>query len=154
LLHLAGGRLIVLPFGSDIAVPGHLGPTEAAFREHYGYVLDDAEAIRRRVDELCASADLVMKTLQVGYLPPHDAFWSHGLAIDTDWWAPDAAAPEHDEVVVVHAPNHRRLKGSDAVIAAVDQLRAEGHPVRLELLEGRSNDDVRSALRTADIAVD
>ena len=154
LLHLAGARLVVLPFGSDIAVPGHLGPTEAAFREHYGYVLDDAEAIRRRVDELCATADLVMKTLQIGYLPRHDAFWSHGLAVDTEAWAPDAAARERDEIVVVHAPNHRRLKGSDAVIAAVEQLREEGRPVRLELLEGRSNDDVRRTVRTADVAVD
>jgi hypothetical protein len=154
LLHLAGARLVVLPFGSDIAVPGHLGPTEAAFREHYGYVLDDAEAIRRRVDELCATADLVMKTLQIGYLPRHDAFWSHGLAVDTEAWAPDEGARERDEIVVVHAPNHRLLKGSDAVIASVERLREEGRPVRLELLEGRSNDDVRRTVRTADIAVD
>jgi glycosyltransferase involved in cell wall biosynthesis len=154
LLHLAGSRLVVMPFGSDIAVPGYLGPTEAAFRAHYGYVLADAEAVRRRVDRLCASADLVMKTLQVGYLPRHDAFWSHGLAVDTEWWAPGEAAPERGETVVVHAPNHRQLKGTDAVIAAVDELRGEGHAVRLELLEGRSNEDVRSTIREADIAVD
>lgn len=154
LLHLAGSRLVVLPFGSDIAVPGHLGPTEAAFREHYGYVLDDHEATRRRVDRLCASADLVMKTLQVGYLPRHDAFWSHGLAVDTGRWAPADEVSDRTEVVVVHAPNHRQLKGSDAVIAAVEQLRAEGLPVRLELLEGRSNDEVRRTVRNADVAVD
>jgi hypothetical protein len=154
LLHLAGGRLVVLPFGSDIAVPGHLGPTEAAFREHYGYVLDDAYAIRRRVDRLCASADLVMKTLQVGYLPRHDAFWSHGLAVDTERWSPAEPPDDRRETVVVHAPNHRRLKGSEAVIAAVEQLREEGHTVRLELLEGRSNEEVRTTVRTADVAVD
>ena len=154
LLHLAGGRLVVLPFGSDIAVPGHLGPTEAAFRAHYGYLLDDAEATRRRVDRLCSSADLVMKTLQVGYLPRHDAFWSHGLAVDTEWWAPGEAAREGGELVVVHAPNHRQLKGTDAVIAAVEHVQREGHAVRLELLEGRSNEDVRSTMRTADIAID
>ena len=154
LLHLAGGRLVVMPFGSDIAVPGYLGPTEAAFREHYGYVLDDADAIRRRVDRLCASADLVLKTLQIGYLPRHDAFWSHGLAIDTEWWTPAEARHERAETVIVHAPNHRALKGTDAVIAAVDELRREGHPVRLELLEGRSNEEVRNTVRMADIAVD
>ncbi len=31
LLHLAGCKLVVMPFGSDIAVRGHLGPTEAGF---------------------------------------------------------------------------------------------------------------------------
>ena len=154
LLHLAGGRLVVLPFGSDIAVPGHLGPTEAAFRAHYGYVLDEAEVIRRRVDDLCASADLVLKTLQVGYLPRHDAFWSHGLAVDTELWVPREASPERGETVVVHAPNHRQLKGTDAVIAAVEHLRREGQAVRLELLEGQSNEEVRNTIRSADIAVD
>jgi glycosyltransferase involved in cell wall biosynthesis len=157
LLHLAGSRLVLLPFGSDIAVSGHLGPTEAAFGVHYGYVLDQADAIRRRVDRLCSSADFVIKTLQVGYLPRHDAFWSHGLAVDTDWWSPDDWVGHSSgcgEIMVVHAPNHRQLKGTDAVIAAVGRLQGEGRPVRLVLLERRPNEEVRDTLRAADIAVD
>jgi glycosyltransferase involved in cell wall biosynthesis len=154
LLHIADVKLVLLPFGSDIAVPGHLGPTEAAFAIHYGYVLERGQEIRRRVDRLCRSADFVIKTLQVGYLPRCDAFWSHGLAVDTELWRPGQRRNDADEVVVVHAPNHRQLKGTDAVIAAVDQLRADGHPIRLQLLEGRPNEEVRDLLRAADIAVD
>jgi hypothetical protein len=157
LLHLAGSKLVVMPFGSDIAVPGHLGPTEAAFAVHYSHVLEQADVVRRRVDRLCASADLVIKTLQVGYLPRHDVFWSHGLAIDTERWRPaepDRPPHDHGQVVVVHAPNHRQLKGTDAVIAAVERLRGEGHAIRLELLEGRPNEEVRDTVRAADVAVD
>jgi hypothetical protein len=155
LLHLAGCRLVLLPFGSDVAVRGHLGPTEAAFAVHYQYVLDRSDAIRRRVDRLSASADLVVKTLQVGYLPRHDAFWSHGLAVDTEHWSPrEVDRPLGGETVIVHAPNHRKLKGTDAVIAAVDRLSAEGLNVRLVLLEGRPNHEVRDAIRAADVAVD
>lgn len=156
LLHVAGCRLVVMPFGSDVAVRGHLGPTEVGFAAHYGDVLERSDAIRRRVDRLCASADLVIKTLQIGYLPRHDAFWSHGLAVDTEEWRPldDVGSTAGSEVVVVHAPNHRQLKGTDAVVAAVDRLRDEGLAVRLLLLEGRTNREVREAIRTADVAVD
>ena len=156
LLHLAGCKLVVMPFGSDVAVRGHLGPTEAAFAVHYAGVLERSEAIRRRVDRVCASADLVIKTLQVGYLPRHDAFWSYGLAVDTDLWRPigEGGVAGRGETVVVHAPNHRRLKGTEAVIAAVDRLREDGLAVRLVLLEGRPNREVRDEIRAADVAVD
>jgi glycosyltransferase involved in cell wall biosynthesis len=157
LLHLAGSKLVLLPFGSDIAVRGHLGPTEAAFAVHYAHVLDRSNAIRERVDRLCASADLVIRTLQIGYLPRHEAFWSHGLAVDTERWRPLEAGEQPSdgaETVIVHAPNHRQLKGTDAVLAAVERLRGEGLAVRLELLEGRPNDEVREVIRHADVAVD
>ena len=37
--------------------------------------------------------------------------------------------PGGDKVVVVHAPSHRGIKGTEDVIAAVDSLRADGIPV-------------------------
>jgi glycosyltransferase involved in cell wall biosynthesis len=156
LLRLAGTKLVLMPFGSDIAVRGHLGPTEAAFGVHYGYLLEQSDHIRARVDRLCAAADVVIKTLQVGYLPRHDVFWSHALAVDTDRWAPRGTDPStaSAEKVIVHAPNHRELKGTKSVIAAVDQLRADGIDVRLELLENRPNTEVREAMLRADVAVD
>lgn len=157
LLHLAGIKLVLTPFGSDIAVRGHLGATEEGFAAHYPALLDRSDATRERVDRLCAQCDFVVKTFQIGYLPRHDAFWSHALAVDTDYWRPGTESDRgagDDDVVVIHAPNHRQLKGTDAVIAAVDQLRAEGLHVRLELLERRPNEEVRQALRHADIAVD
>ncbi len=135
---------------------GISGATEAVFAAcTIRHVLDRGDEIRRHVDRLCASADLVIRTLQVGYLPRHDAFWSHGLAVDTERWSPGPARRHGAEVVVVHAPNHRQLKGTDAVIAAVERAAAsEGHDVRLELLEGRPNEEVRATVRSADIAVD
>jgi glycosyltransferase involved in cell wall biosynthesis len=154
LLRLAGCKLVLLPFGSDIAVRGYLGPTEAAFARHYPHVLERSDEIRARVDRLCASADLVIQTLQVGYLPRHDAFWSHGLAVDTDRWHPLDQPRDGGETIVVHAPNHRELKGTEAVVAAVERLRGDGLAIQLELLERRPNEEVREIIRIADVAVD
>ena len=55
---------------------------------------------------------------------------------------------------MLHAPNHRNVKGTDALIAAVDELRGEGLEVRLELIEGRPNEEVRAAIRDCDIVAD
>jgi glycosyltransferase involved in cell wall biosynthesis len=159
LLRLAGKKLVVFPYGSDIAVAGHLGPIEQAMAVDYPGLIAAAGDIRARVDWFCDNADVVVRTLQPGYLPRHDVLWPSVLAIDTDRFAPPAAERgrgdgRNGEVVVVHAPNHRELKGTAEVIAAVEALRGEGLDVRLELLERRPNDEVRAALRRGDVLVD
>ena len=158
LLRLAGRRLVVMPYGGDIAVPGYLGPLEPGYVEHYPHVLAAHEAIRARVTWYCRWADVVIRNLQPGFIPGADLFWASQLVIDTDAWATDepygTSAGDDGEVVVLHAPNHRALKGTDEVIAAVDRLRDEGLRVRLELIEGQSNETVRCALARADVVVD
>jgi glycosyltransferase involved in cell wall biosynthesis len=157
-LKLARKKLVVCPYGGDIAIPGYLGPFEEAFIADYPATVERAPRVRRRVDWLCRRADLVIRNFQFGYLPRFDVFWPQQVAIDTDLWAPAGTSSPADgrdaEVVVVHAPNHRALKGSAFVEAAVQRLRDEGLDVRLELLQGRPNDEVRRAVREGDIVAE
>jgi hypothetical protein len=157
-IRLAGKRLVVSPYGADIAVPGYLGPFEAAFVADYPATVERAGEVRRRVDWLCARADLVIRNFQVGYLPRYDVVWPQQVAVDTDLWTGDGAASAADgrtgEVVVVHAPNHRALKGTAALEDAVRQLQAEGLHVRLDLLQGRPNKEVRSAVLEGDVVAE
>jgi hypothetical protein len=157
-IRLAGKRLVVSPYGGDIAVPGYLGPFEAAFVADYPATVERAPEVRRRVDWLCARADLVIRNLQVGYLPRYDVLWPQQVAVDTDQWAGDGAASAADgrsgEVVLVHAPNHRALKGTAALENAVRQLQAEGLQVRLDLLQSRPNEEVRRAVLEGDVVAE
>ncbi len=157
-IRLAGKRLVVCPYGGDIAVPGHLGPFEEAFALDYPATLERGPEVRRRVDWLCSRADLVIRNLQVGYLPRFDVVWAQQVAVDTDRWAGDGTASSADgrngEVVVVHAPNHRALKATSALEGAVDKLQAEGLLVRLQLIEGRPNDEVRQAVLAGDVVAE
>jgi glycosyltransferase involved in cell wall biosynthesis len=157
-IRLAGKRLVVCPYGGDIAVPGYLGPFEDAFVADYPATVERAPEVRRRVDWLCARADLVVRNLQVGYLPRADVIWPQQVAVDTDLWAGDGktslADGRHDEVVVVHAPNHRALKGTSALEDAVRRLRAEGLRVGLDLLQGRPNEEVRRAVLAGDVVAE
>jgi hypothetical protein len=145
LLHLAGKRVVVSPYGSDVAVPGHLGPYEGAMQADYPLVAQRGSAVRARVDRVSRRADAIVRNVQPGYIPRWDVLWPNQLAIDLDEWSPTEREPI-DEVVVLHAPNHRTLKGTDAVIRGCEAL-----AVRLELLERRPNSEVRAALARADV---
>lgn len=158
LVRLARARVIVSPYGSDIAVPGTLGPFEEAMLGTYPTIETRAAVVRRKVRRYSKAADLVVRNLQVGYLPRWDVFWPGLLAIDTDLWAPgpssDADGSGPEEVLVVHSANHPLIKGTAHLVAAVEVLRGEGLAVRLDLYEGRSNEDVRRAVMSADIVAD
>ena len=158
LLRLAGKKIIVSPYGGDIAVPGHLGVAEQRLLEDYPSIARDGEQVRRRVLEFARWANLVIRNYQYGFMPRADILWPTQIAIDSDLWQAEPAASDADghtgEVVVVHAPNHRRIKGSDGLIEAVDRLAGEGLQVRLELLERRPNDEIRAAITRADIVAD
>ncbi|MCE9546971.1 MAG: hypothetical protein K8T25_15970 [Planctomycetia bacterium] len=55
---------------------------------------------------------------------------------------------------VLHAPNHRALKGTRHFEAAVEELRAEGLNVELSVVQGVSNLELRERIRQADIVAD
>ncbi len=60
-----------------------------------------------------------------------------------------APPPENERVRVAHAPSNRAKKGTDAVIAACEQL-----PVDLDLIEGVKHDEARRRYAQADVIVD
>lgn len=77
-------------------------------------------------------------------------------AIDLDSW-PDvgvAADPPPEGPLICHAPSRRGLKGTDALLAALDRLKAESVPFRLDLIENVTNDQTRERLMRADVVVD
>jgi len=49
--------------------------------------------------------------------------------------------------IVAHSPNHRGVKGTEFLIAAIEELQDEGYAIELRLLEGLKNDEVRRILQ-------
>lgn len=73
--------------------------------------------------------------------------------IDLQTWQP--AYPEPDRTIrIVHAPSRRRSKGTEAVLAAVETLQAEGAPIELDLVENTPNDQARLRYAAADLVID
>lgn len=89
---------------------------------------------------------------------------------DPELWNPDLEIPDHierlrrddKEILVFHAVGNystrdsgaRNIKGTPAVIAAVERLQAEGVPVRLVFKTGVPSKDMRFYQIQADIVVD
>lgn len=161
LLRLAGCRIIVMPYGSDAFIASRIACR--AWRDGvlatYPRLGRDEARISARVDRWCMAADLVIGCIvHRETLPRCDVLTTHYYPIDTQAWTPAAHRPERDgrvhEVVVGHSPNHRGVKGTAELIAAVDRLRSEGLRIRLDLMEGIPNREVRTRLAGCDILVE
>lgn len=94
------------------------------------------------------------------HLNPDLARWLPGSRflpyanVDPRELRPGDPPPERGETVIAHAPTNREVKGTGHVLAAVEQLRAEGVAIRLDLIEGVPHTEVLRRLRDADIVVD
>ena len=55
---------------------------------------------------------------------------------------------------IVHAPNHRNLKGTDFFLSEVKKLKSEGYFIELEIIEGISNSEVIKKITNSDIVLD
>ena len=157
LLHLAGKRLIVMPYGSDNAVPSRI--RSLAWREglmrNYPVLGRIEDRTIRWIEHYSRHADFLVACLvHAETMPRWDLLTTHFYPIDTDAWPlqpPSTNDGRNGTVVVVHAPNHRGMKGTEFLIAACDQLRGEGLDVQLRLLEGVPNTEVKAAMAAADI---
>src|SRR6202035_853121 len=104
LLRFAGKRIIVSPYGSDVAVPGHLGVAEQRLLEDYPSIASGGARVRRRVLEYARWANLVIRNYQYGFMPRWDVLWPTQIAIDADLWQAETEGGDGDgrrgEVVV------------------------------------------------------
>ena len=155
LLHLAGKKVIVQPYGGDARL-------ESETRKHkYHFCMDctpetkwcDESRIRRNVERFCRHADMVLGCADLVYtLPRYDGVWQFPL--DLAEWPPAPQSEKSTTIKVVHATNHRRYKGTRFLISAIDELRSEGYPVELILVERMQNREARAIYEQADIIAD
>lgn len=158
LMHLAGKRIVVMPYGSDAAIP----TLTRSLSWRQGMMAGYAELGRREEDTIrrvryfCRRADFVVGCIvHAETLPRWDLLTTHYYPIDIERWRSRTPPSPYDgrngPVSVVHTPNHRGFKGTELLIRACEELRAEGLQVELRLLEGVPNEEVRRILEESDI---
>ena len=124
--HAAGKKVICCYLGSDLRVRGVMPGIEA---------ISDCN-VSCEWDHL----DLHPKIEHVWF--PFDASS-----------VPPAAPAARPRLRIGHSPSNRKLKGSDRIIAAVENL-AKKHPVDLVLIEGLPHAEALGLKATCDIGVD
>lgn len=153
-------RVVVLAYGSDFYRYSRVD--DLSLRHALLMSYPDAgrreSAIAKHVDYWERRGDVVIPGLCVEGAARWDVLTPQAVCIDEQAWSARDVYSSHDgrngPVIVVHAPNHRGFKGSEFVIHAVEKLRGEGLDVRLLLLEGVPNTEVRERLLSADILVE
>jgi hypothetical protein len=155
---LAGGRLCVMPYGSDAYVYAGLPDEEwaNAIRELYPRTASEDRIVSDRIAAATQAADAVIGCIAHTVTLPRVDYWPllwypappETLAAQVN--PPRTSGP----IRLFHAPNHRRIKGTDALLDAIETLKQDGIDVELDLVEGRSHNETIERMAKADIVVD
>lgn len=160
LIHLANKKVVVMPYGSDVAVPSQIRslPFRHGLSASYPHLAAHEARTLRQIRYFSRYADLVIACIvHLETLPRWDLLTTLYYPIDTDAWRSPDANPDSEgggPVTIAHAPNHRALKGTELLLSACESLQDEGLDIRLLLLERMPNTEVRRQLETADIVAE
>lgn len=163
ILHLAGKKIIVIPYGADAYVYQRIRSVNTlhGLLMSYPQAAKKQKLIAKNVDYWCEHADCVIQ----GFMSPDgfgrwDILFTSPFFLDLEkkWTQSNkniSTLESNEPIIIAHAPNHRGFKGTEFIINAVDILKNEGFNLKLKLLENMQNDDVRLFLQNeADILVE
>jgi glycosyltransferase involved in cell wall biosynthesis len=86
-------------------------------------------------------------------LPASASFVPYAHVPVTDW-EPSYTQADRERLVFAHAPSHRGVKGTEAILEALDLLAAEGYRFDVDLIEGVAHAEALERYRAADVVID
>jgi hypothetical protein len=161
LYRFAGVKIVVMPYGTDVQVMTR--SKNLMFKHAQSLSYPNLRLSRRltedNIDLWTSHADHILSGVEwVDYMGYWDTLMLGHFSIDTTKVQPASAnmpyVPGQGPLRIVHAPNHRHIKGTQALIDAVRDLRSEGVAIELELIEKRPNAEVLAAIERAHVIAD
>ena len=156
ILRLLGKKIVFMPYGSDaFAFDAIANPLwRGGLMIEYALLGNKTERVQKRVRRLTKYADVIVgSVVHVACLPRWDVLPVTAYPIDVGAIEPVPPSRE-GSVRIVHSSNHRGAKGTDFLIAAVDELKEEGYDVELDVIERVPNTEAVARMAAADIYVD
>lgn len=152
LLRRMGKPVLVVFFGSD-SRPSYLNGAEVVRDPSGARLAGETAAKRRMVERTERDAGAIVCHVMSAQLHARRAVAF--LAVGIPRASPEAAPPAPDGPIrVLHAPSLASSKGTDAVRAAVDEVRATGVAIDLEVITGRPNHEVLRGIEGCHFVVD
>ena len=157
---IANIRIVVMPYGSDVQV---LTRSKNLYFKHtlsmdYPNFRRDRRLVSDRVDRWTRYANWVISGCEwVDYMYHWDTLMLAHFSIDLKRWSPtkqDAEVGREDKLRILHAPNHVAIKGTKALVEAVERLKKAGFNVELVLMRGVSNSEIQKAIESVDVVAD
>jgi glycosyltransferase involved in cell wall biosynthesis len=156
---LANVKVVVMPYGGD--VQDLTRTPNLLFRhfmtESYPTFRFSRQIVVRQIDLWTRHADHVISGCDwVDYMYHWDTLMLAHFSIDVELWVQplDVRQKRKRTLQILHAPNHRAIKGTNFFIRAVEELKAEGLDVELVLVEQVPNEKIREIMASVDIIAD
>jgi glycosyltransferase involved in cell wall biosynthesis len=155
------GKGIVVTFQGDDARQGdycrdhfRIHPLDEVEEGYYHPAVDAHK--RKRIAQFAALADRIYSVNPdlLHVLPEQAAFVPYASVDPREWPMVPWSLREDDVPVVVHAPSHRRVKGTRFLLEAVARLRAENVPLEFVLVENMTHAEARRLYERAHLLVD
>jgi len=161
LLQLAGIKTVIMPFGADVHVLTRAKNKLMihAFTKDYPGFRHNKARTAAQIDVWTHGADHIISGCDwVDFMYYWDTLMLAHFAIDINAFkvveTRCALADPCVPLRLIHAPNHRNLKGTDHILKAVEELRTEGVAIELSVVEGIPNAQVPDLIQAADVVVD
>jgi glycosyltransferase involved in cell wall biosynthesis len=160
LYKIAGTKVVVMAYGGDIQdltrCPNLL------YKNALSLDYPEHRLRRRKIERLIDlwtnySSHIIAGCDWVDYLYHWDTLMiSHFCITDPlkDPFSGSLKGKPNSSFRILHAPNHRNIKGTDFIVKAIEELKQEGSDVELVILEKVSNTQVRETILTVDLVVD
>jgi hypothetical protein len=131
-------------------------PITFANRVEQGYFCSASDAFKRRSIAQFSRRSHVVYSVNpdlLNVLPPGARFVPYGHLF-LEEWAPSYTQLHSGPLRILHAPSHRGVKGTDLILAALDDLKSQDFEFELLLVEGMSNAQAKEVYVRADILID
>lgn len=147
------GKRIVFTFhGSDVRLRSHHLENDEWSHYRFADVPCDEEQIAAKLTLIRAYADAmtVGTVLNLPYVP--EATYVPRV-VDVSA-IPFAGPANRDTPVVLHAPSRRSIKGTDFILAGLEELRTRGVDFRVDLVEGVPHGELMERCAAADVVIE
>lgn len=156
LYKLSRTKIVVMPYGGDVS--DTYTNKNLLFKfgliQHYPDYCKETKKIQNQVIRWQHHASFVFSGCDwVDYTSYWNQLMLAHFSIDTESWNP--VKKENSSVFrILHAPNHRLIKGTNFVIKTIENLRKQGLEIELILIEKKPNLEVKKEMLLADLVID
>jgi len=157
LFKIAGVKTVLMPYGGDVQ---ELSRTEnllfkSAMSKDYPMFRFQKTSIFNQIEGWQKYADFVFSGCEwVDYMTYWDKLMLAHFSINTDQIEPKYYEISENPIKLLHAPNHKNIKGSDFFQKAIEELKKEGFNIEYEEIRGLPNVEVQKKISKCDIVLD
>ncbi|MBU0696740.1 MAG: hypothetical protein KKE39_09495 [Bacteroidetes bacterium] len=164
LYKLSGTKIVVMPYGGDVYNMFNCNNLQLkhAMAADYPQYHKSNQKVQTQIMRWSNAADLVISGCDwVDYMHHWDKLMIAHFSIDLERFEnlrelnPIKREFTNEKPLrILHAPNHKTIKGTSYIQQAIDELSAEGYPVELVFLQKRPNHEIIEEISKADIVAD